>query len=180
MEILDLLSKKEWLRKRSIMLDGEGRPDFEGNQLNGITISIPSSALKIIALAEKITRYIDNKKYMGSIFWISDHVWGSDSNSMGIYVWNKIHSRECCDINCSVLYGSDEVLVQSSALLIPLFFQWDAYMIPEDGSYIVFVSHDEYLSVVTRSSEDADAFMMVMEKWNPCKKVYKNPYKIDF
>jgi hypothetical protein len=163
---INLQHIKYRLNKLGIHLDRRGIPFFKNNNLHGVTILTPESSPRIVSLVNSINQFVVGKEYTGSISWILDHsMWSTESNSMGIFLWNKIHRIEYANIESGILYDKEEILLQFSSLLIPLFFQWDACMIPFDGSCIIIISHDGYIDIVTKSLEEENSIMIKMKGW---------------
>lgn len=166
MEIINTLQIRDWLRGHEIVSPREDVFIFENGYLGGITLPVPQSMPRVIALAN-ILLSLNKGVYEGSLFWLSDWgMWGPDSDSLGMFIWRKICQSEYGE---GILHDSSEAIAQASLLLIPMIFQWDAYLVLKGGAYIVFSSHDGYVCVLTRSSEETERLMLAMKDWNPQK-----------
>ncbi len=67
-------------------------------------------------------------------------------------------------------FRADELTEAAAAFLQPMIFSWDAYYLPQwswgTGEFFIFVSHDSYLVVVTKTKAFHEKVFSELEKMN--------------
>jgi hypothetical protein len=62
-------------------------------------------------------------------------------------------------------FRSDESSECSAVLLLVLLAEWDAYFIHSSGDWIAFISHDDHITVVTKTPEVGRDIKESLETW---------------
>jgi hypothetical protein len=63
------------------------------------------------------------------------------------------------------LFGESEVVDAQTLFTIAIVFGWDCYVIPSHREYYALTSHDEYLEVVSSTSEVHERFSGQLAMW---------------
>ena len=108
----------------------------------------------------------------GALLWIRERgVWGDHSENTGAMIVQQMRvargEKESLEARPGHLFGSEELFEMHSFLVIPLLFGWDTFLIPERQDYFVFVSHDGFADVVSRTVKKADELRGRLRDWNP-------------
>jgi len=64
-------------------------------------------------------------------------------------------------------FAPGEFLLANACLLLPLIFQWDAYLVPSSGRMVVYMSHEEHLDIRCARDEDRIELTERFSSWHP-------------
>ena len=97
----------------------------------------------------------DESKFEGVLVWIRQWGIGSETSErvgMNIVESMRLAKGEARSVNETPAHLFDEhELVEAHALLLqPLFFEWDAFVVPSSGKYFAMADHDSVLRIVTQ------------------------------
>ena len=126
--------------------------------------NVPETAAAIIAFVIATTETDDELGIPSSshLLWLRDwDIWGADSEAIGSKSLSCLRStfgelRPLLGASGHVFIASERVAFQTF-LVQPLFFEWDAYIVPSSGEYILELSHDGWMRVGGRSAEVTEA-----------------------
>jgi len=136
------------------------------------TLTLPAEIYRVSNLVNDLLPYGGDALSCDTLLWFA--VWG---------IWNQVHERAgmyiiqqmrgaCGERNPLIktpghLFQRSEATALQSFLILPVLFTWDAYLVPQNGEYFVFISHDEVIYVVSRSERIHDRLLESMQSWNP-------------
>ena len=178
---MKLLSKPEcldWCRERGIKVSTHEMLYYDTVRPNSLVSDLPTEGLRIIGLSNVLSRNLEGDNYPGALVWLDDYgIWSDDNEEAGVRLLSQLLSdpqrSACFPDTRGQVFDTTEVVDQRVALIVPMLFQWDAYLVPEHGRYFVFLSHDEYVNVVAKTEDELDRLFEELHAWNPTKKVPK-------
>ncbi len=175
---MKLLSKPgclDWCRQREISISEYDHLYYERAPIHSLVFDLPSRGLEIIGLSNVLSRNLEGDNYPGALVWLRAYgMWSEDNEEAGVRLLSRLlsdpqGSARFPDTRGQV-FDTTEVVDQRVALIVPMLFQWDAYLVPDHGRYVVFVSHDEYVDVVAKTADELDRLFQELHAWNPTKK----------
>jgi hypothetical protein len=148
---------------------------YAESEANGIQLTFPETPLRATYMARvaSMLGIDDESQFHGALLWITLSTIGSIGlEKAGWKLVEKMRqgygeNRPLQSAN-GHFFRSDE-LVDLNAFLIPCFvFGWDAYVVPSSSNdFFVFLSHDEYWGVVTRTRAAYDDLFHRLKDLNP-------------
>lgn len=99
-------------------------------------------------------------------------VWNSSDEAMGYRIVEMMHRAAgqpaCFEVGPGHLFRGDEFQDAVAMLMQPMVFGFDAYYLPKwsygTGQFFLYVSHDSFVSIVTRTSEFYERVFSVLEE----------------
>ncbi|MCP4269371.1 MAG: hypothetical protein GY777_28005 [Candidatus Brocadiaceae bacterium] len=152
MEIIDLNQTNHWLNERGL-IDTNGKFTLLGfKEYNHYRIPIDSG--KKTALAKVIGRIFEDEGE--SLLWIDEFgIWPSSEN------WNLFFNfRKSIGETCPLhekpghLFSKTDIDEAVSLLSLVLYFYWGVVLIPKSLKFLLRISHDEVISVLTDGNAD--------------------------
>jgi hypothetical protein len=135
-------------------------------------LDLPTKIYRVSNFVNYVMPHIEGTLSCRSLLWFTD--WG---------MWNEVHERAGKFIleQMRAAYGERNPLIEKpgqlfemseaialqSFLILPVLFSWDAYLVPENGEYFVFNSHDEYVRVVSRTQRTHEKLFEDLQIWEP-------------
>ncbi len=167
-EFLSPAQCRDWCSSRGLSVSPSGAVSFPPKPLHSLTIPLPTVGLEVIGLSIVLARGFEGFPTGASLLWLKSwDIWSQDFEDMGANLLCRLRrSNDLGDLPGQV-FGAKEQLDLSSALLIPLLFQWDAYLIPEHARYVAFVCHDDFVNLLAGTAEDLDSLFRQLEPWKP-------------
>lgn len=137
-----------------------------------ITIVLKEEPSRVIALADYLVPTWEDVPFEGALLWIRQRgVWGDHSEKTGAMIVQLMRLAkgevESLEVRPGHLFGPEELFEMHSHFVIPMLFGWDAFLVPENPDYFVFVSHDGVVEVVSRTAEKAEELRVRLRSWNP-------------
>jgi hypothetical protein len=156
----------EWCQKRGIQVS----PGIPGTELrfhganHCFSVPVLESGARCVALAYMLLMAsvrLDESEFQGCLLWFREwEIWSPELDRAGHTVlrWLRLAGREPISWHDAPgeLFGPDEVGEAHAALVQPLIFDWDAYLVPSSGEYFVFSYHHEHLFVVSPTKSKLD------------------------
>jgi hypothetical protein len=103
----------------------------------------------------------DGDAFPGCLVWVTGHrEWSVSTRDVGAYIFARLGvdgDAVALDAMPARLFESGEAIAAESALLQPLLFQWETYVVTTTGNYIARIGYDGLIRGITaRSSEMLD------------------------
>jgi len=138
-------------------------------------IKVPKNTLQALALSYAILSREDDSEFQGSLLWMTDWgFWSEELEQLGINIWKALRAYygEKRELNETPghLFHSKEFQEQHCLFSLPLIFQWDAYLIPEPGDYMLVLSHHGVISLVANTPKRLERLERYWSSWNPKRK----------
>ena len=173
-----LVSKTDclnWCRQRGIGISEYDHLYYERAPIHSLVFDLPSRGLEVIGLSNVLSTNLEGEGYSGSLLWLKAWgIWSEDYEEVGLRLFERLISgpegQATLPDSPGQLFDKNESTDQRAALTVPMLFQWDAYLVPDHGRYVVFVSHDEYVDVVAKTAVELDRLFGELHAWNPTKK----------
>lgn len=157
--LTDELARK-WLEDRGIQTSDTRRLSFNvGKTQTVLSLRAPTTREAITALPVNIVGVLSSAvdEQSGWLLWLRDFdIWSEQTEEIG---WKLVDSlaesshQPGLNLNSSaLLFEPDETISLKAALLVPILFQWDAYLISGDGTTFVTIDHDDH-SLLSTSSD---------------------------
>lgn len=165
----------EWCFKRGIIVSRRGELNYEKTPIDSLTLSLPRVGLEIIALGSVLLSHLEDDNYKGSFFWLKDwDIWSPESEAVGMHLFTcQLPKEASFSSKGGQLFETNELVEQKSLLVIPMLFQWDAYLVPSHGNYIIFVDHDGYIKLVARTASELERIFVSLASWKPIRQNVK-------
>src|ERR1041385_1782987 len=178
MRVLGFADARQWCLARGIgaHLARLISLSFQGGSSNCLTIRLPLAPTRSIALAYILLMTLvpddDESKFQGVLVWIREwEIWSETTERVGVKVVESLRlaKGEARSVRDAPAHLFDEhELVEAHALLLqPLFFQWDAFVVPPSGKYFAMVDHDGVLNIVTPDQVTHQALLHRFRDWHP-------------
>lgn len=151
-----------WLQERNVGLDQRSKPVLP-NAYRIIEFPSRNPAWSSAGVAYVVSE-LEEGTYQGGLFVISNLDLGSpELDRIGQCMISAFIGSPRMNVEQQVIFmpGPDELVSFQALLTISIDFGWDAYYVPNDCSFLLMLSHDELLSLV--SSADAQ-HLRIMEQ----------------
>lgn len=171
MNLVSDTSAVEWCLERRLAADGAlpaTRISFMDGSEHRMRIPVRGSPVEIVAMAYVLLMSgvpdDDERNFAGGLLWLQDWDIGSETTERVGLMWLR-GSRCSAEPDCAIkdcpaeLFEQTEFPAAQAALALPLMFQWDAYLIPVSGGYLVYCSHHGHVDIVTRDRVDHQAML---------------------
>lgn len=155
--------------------DGEGL-FFTDPEANCIDLEYPPKLERLPFFARFIaTIGYDDKDFEGALLWFTGWgIWNSRDEAAGYRVVEAMHRAagqpKSFEVAPGHLFRGDELLDVVAMLMQPIVFGFDAYYLPRwsygTHQFFLHVSHDSYVSVVTRTKEFHDRVFSLLKELN--------------
>ncbi len=117
----------------------------------------------------------EDKDFQGALIWLTEWgVWNEFDEGVGYRIIKRMNSAAGQPMSFEAAPGhrfrTDELPDAIGMLLQPMIFGWDCYYIPRwsygTGEFFLHVSHDSFVSVVTRTRAFCDQIFKQLEERN--------------
>lgn len=173
-ETSEWLSKTANLGSEYVQWDGKGL-FLAGPDASCIDIEYPKKMERLPFFAHCLSTigYEDRDFESALLFFTEWGVWNSFDESIGYRIIEAMHGAAGQSKSFEVLPGhcfrADELLSAIGMLLQPMVFGWNAYYLPRwsygTHQFFLHVSHDSFVSVVTRTKEFYDKAFALLKEW---------------
>jgi hypothetical protein len=131
------------------------------------------SAPRTIGLAYWLTNPAEGKDFGGGLFWTQGR-WGCHPHweNVATAMFNKMRhgDREQSehDDRPGVLFDTTEFYDMHAYVSVPLLFDCtDSYVVLPSEDFFIYISDDEFISVVCRNQTIYDRMFELVKQWNP-------------
>lgn len=170
-----------WCIERAVSVRSHSRPclSFGRQEHYCAQMLLPHDAPRLVSLGQAmLTTFIgddDRRKFDGSMLWITRwDIWSESIEQVG---YSLVENTRRANLVTSALadapatlFEPDEELAARVALVLPLVFQWDAYVIPSSGRHFFFSSHDGVLYAVVRNRLDLKQMISRFSSFTPTER----------
>jgi hypothetical protein len=117
----------------------------------------------------------EDRDFEGALLWFTEWgVWNSRDEAMGCRIVESMHRAagqpKSFEAAPGHLFRGDELQDAVAMLIQPMIFGFDAYYLPRwsygTGEFFLYVSHDSYVTVVTRTKEFHDRVFGLLKELN--------------
>jgi hypothetical protein len=136
---------------------------FTHPEANCMDIEYPSKLERLSFFAGYLaTLGYESKDFQGALLWFTNWgVWNSLDEGIGYRIVETMHTAagqsKSFEAAPGHIFRADELQEAIGMLLQPMVFGWDAMFVPwwsyGYNEFFLYVSHDSFLSVVTRTKE---------------------------
>ncbi len=142
----------------------EGRHIFYDNpEANCVVLDLPREPGQLVFLARLVAALgYEEGHFRGAVLWITEWgVWDPQVEAVGFKALERFRlsfgESRSLESASAHYFRHDEFVDTVALLLQPMLIGWDAYYVPQwaygGTDHFIFVSHDSYLAVVTRTAE---------------------------
>ena len=137
-----------------------------------IEIDVNLKSSEVIPLVDYLLPTWEDFSFSGGLFIVRKRgIWGDYSEKVAERLYKKItrtstDSLLFADSECQLL-DSNEVYDMHTLFLIPLLFGWDAFVVPLEKDYFVFVCHDGLVSIVCKTEIEKQQVARRISDWSP-------------
>jgi hypothetical protein len=181
MEVLTNPQVKEWLDRISSLPKHEERlnvdeagPFFAYAEASCIHLDYPTKVERLPFFARNLASVgYEECHFRGALVWITEwNVWNALEEVIGYRVvesLNRASGQPCAfEVGTGHAFRADELVETVGLLLQPMVYGWDAYYLPQWAygldEFFLHVSHDSYVTVITRTREFHDRVFSHLEK----------------
>lgn len=142
---------------------------FQSEQLFRIRVPLPEQPYRIVILASYLLPYLE-AQFQPCILWFTDWgMWNDHHERVGYRLMNLLRaahgeSRPLIETPAHV-FDSSEVVDAQTLLATAILMSWDVYLVPMDGKFLVFNSHDEYVDVESTDRATHEALFRDLKDW---------------
>jgi hypothetical protein len=154
-----LLSNEEataWCAQRGIEVDGRGFLSFPG-QRTALNVSLHHKFTegKLIYICRAIAACPDLEVFDGGLLWIREWgVWNELDEAAGKLLFERARGDQASLYDKPAIFVEQSEFTELHAFLVPaVLVGWDAFFVPKRSDFIIFHSHDCYLSILSRDVE---------------------------
>jgi hypothetical protein len=117
----------------------------------------------------------EEQHFDGALIWFTEWgVWNSREESIGYRIIEKINTGagqpKSFEVASGHQFRADELLDAVGMLVQPMVFAWDCFCLPTwsygTGEFFLFISHDSFVTVVTRTKEIYDRVFALLKDLN--------------
>ena len=167
-EMLDYLSRLVDLRCQ------QKRVEFTSSQSKTITIDLRlPEPHQLVFVARLAASLLDGERaFGGAFFWVTQWgVWDPNVEAIGFNTLERYRQGFAENRSLTAapghLFRHDEFVDSVACLVQPMLVGWDAYYIPQPPKvrleFFLFVSHDSFLDIETRTNESYEKAMEVLK-----------------
>ncbi len=114
----------------------------------------------------------DESKFEGVLVWIRQWgIWSETTERVGMNIVASIRlakgEARSVDEARAHLFDEHELVEAHALLLQPLFFEWDAFVVPSSGKYFAMADHDGVLKIVTQDQVTHQGLLHRFRDWHP-------------
>jgi hypothetical protein len=174
-EVVESFSWSAKLGSEYAHCDGEGL-FFTDPEANCIHLDYPPKLERLPFFARLLaTLGYEAGDFEGAWLWLREWgVWNSADEAVGYRIVEAMHRAagqpKSFEVGPGHLFRGDELSEAIGTLLQPMVFGWDAYYLPRwsygTHQFFLHVSHDSYVSVVTRTKEFYDRVFGLLTELN--------------
>ena len=173
MKLLSADESRSWCAERGLRLSRAGYLDYPTDEAYSAVISLPKAALEGIGLANVLARELSGAPEGSSLLWLrSWNIWSEDFEEIGAALYKGLLARrgqvELASLPGQLLEGGESPVLKS-LLVVPILFQWDAYLVPAHAEHLVFICHDGFVNFLARTEDRLDKLLATLEAWNPTR-----------
>ncbi|MGB5105340.1 MAG: hypothetical protein WBP29_03800 [Candidatus Zixiibacteriota bacterium] len=137
-----------------------------------LSIRLNDKPSRIIGLADYLIPTWEEVPFTGALLWITQWgIWDDHTEKTGAIIIEKMRlaARESQSIHQRPghLFEPEELIEMHSYFVLPLLWGWDAFLVPNEKDYFVFVCHDEVAEVVCRTQETCERLRERLASWKP-------------
>jgi hypothetical protein len=172
-EVREFEDKNSW--SSGIRIDEAGNFYYDKQEANCLTFGYPETPLRVTYFARLISMLgtqDDETHFYGALLWI--RLWTIGSPGLEKSGWKIVERMRMGYGELRPLgkanghwFRSDE-LVDLAAFIVPCFvYGWDTYIVPARGDCFVFISHDGFWCIATRTTELYAQLLKNLKDLNP-------------
>lgn len=125
-----------------------------------------------IALTDYLVPTWEEVPFTGALLWIREWgIWGDHAEKTGAIIIEKMRlakgESEPLFQRPGHLFEREELFEMHSYFVLPLLWGWDAFLVPKNKDYFVFVSHDEVVEIVCRTPATFELLQKRLANWKP-------------
>lgn len=163
---------RSWCKVHQLEVTADRYLRYGGEHPLCFTVKLDDKPNGVIGLADYLIPTWDDLPFEGALLWIREKgVWSDFSEHTGAMIVQQMRlaKGETAPLGerPGQLFGPEELLEMHSYFLIPLLFGWDAFLVPQGRGYFIFVSHDGFVEVVSRSAEILEQVRQRVIDWSP-------------
>jgi hypothetical protein len=172
MRFLTTEEAKLWCEAHDMKVTAEKYLYYESEKPRCFTVGLEDKPCSLISLANHLVPMQEGDSFGGALLWIRERgIWNDHLENTAEMIVQQMclarGERESLEKRPGHLFGYGELYEMHSFFVVPLLFGWDAFLIPEGKDYFLFVSHDEYVTVVCRKQEAYDEMYESIRGWKP-------------
>jgi hypothetical protein len=131
----------------------------------------PSDALNLtyMLLMTGVTDF-EEHKFAGALVWFQRwEIWSETIDRVGYRLISALRGDENTTLASAPaqLFSPDELLDAQAFLALPILFQWDVHLIPKDGRFLAFLSHEGRVLLISRDQHMHQSLKRRFARWNP-------------
>jgi hypothetical protein len=135
-------------------------------------MDFPEAAPKIPMMVNHLCRVLQETFPSEIMLWIhSTGIWSELADDIGLRQMNllRLGLGQTSDLaeRPGHLFTRMEEADCIGMSVLPFIYGWDAYIIPADGRYFAYISHDEYVEVGFPDTSQAPAMLMDLGSLGP-------------
>jgi hypothetical protein len=174
MRLLSEAACRTWCSTRGLEVSERGYLRYPVDPFHSLVITLPKMALEAVGLANVLSRDLDRTPPRSSLLWLKGwDIWSEDYEEVGANLIRSMRFDKAQLIKD--LPGQEfepaETLDLRTFLLVPIVFQWDAYLVPDHAGYVAFVCHDGFVNILTRTGAERERIFSILEAWAPSREI---------
>ena len=172
-EVRDFETKHQWATGLHFDEDGRG-VHYVNAEANCIQLEFPDRPMRVPYFTRVLSllNTESEEHFNGALLWLT--LWTIGSTNLEKIGWKLIEKMRLgfgetrpIGVAPGHWFRSDE-FVELNAFLLPCFiFGWDAYFVPSGQDYFVHISHDEYWTVVAKTTSAYEYLLKQLEPLSP-------------
>lgn len=179
MQILSSSECDGWCRDQGVLVlrrDPRLGPDlvFEQTERDSVfQIPMPAQTLKVLALSYALLADRGDSSPSRGLLWMAGWgIWSEEIDNAGIKLWEALrmesnNKKSALAEMPGHLFQIEEFLEQHALLMLPMIFQWDAYFVPEEPEFLIYICHDETVFIIARTAQICKELFRYYEIWGP-------------
>jgi hypothetical protein len=171
MKGMDVAECERWCRTNGVAFDQRRHVRFATEEGHLAEIPLPRIALKVIALSQVLTDYPNSGCHPRTLVWLTESgMWSESFEAIGRRFWHKLMAGYGLPVSSmesqpGTVFDGPEHEDQKVFLTLIMLFQWDAILVPERAPYMVQLSHDGYIRLLSRGDQPTAEITAIYSHW---------------
>jgi hypothetical protein len=172
MKFMTIDESKQWCHKRAIQVTASRFLTFGAGPSKSLLFPIPNKSSRVIAMAGCLVPTWTANDFRGALLWFREWgIWDDHSETTGMTTLKQMRhaagENRPLEVVPAHLFEAGELWEMHAHLLLPLHFGWDAFLVPEPAECFFYISHDEVVSAVAKTSSVLDNLRAQLVVWDP-------------
>lgn len=172
MQVLSDKEAEDWCVTKSIRAEDRRILGFHLAPKQCLRIETPDSFFDRVMLVYRLLSYPEEESFSGMLVWFKDwNIWTPQVEQAGLEIAKRMRlgfglSKPLAEASAH-LFESDEFTAAYALAVLPIAFDWDAYLVPGDRRHFSLIHHDGVTWVTPKDEAEFDHLCKHLDYWKP-------------